>query len=134
MSYQDRAVEWVREAFGTEPADCKAERAHRFLEEALEAVQAAGTTYPEALQLVDYVFSRPAGKIEQEVGGVMLTLAALAAAHGVDMEVAAECELARVNTPAIIAKCRAKNASKPKNSPLPGQAPASAQAEPGEGR
>ena len=122
--YQTRAVNWVREAFGSQPVDCKQERAHRFLEEALEAVQAAGTTYPEALQLVDYVFSRPVGEVGQEVGGVLLTLAPFAAAYGVDMTAAGEAELARVNTPEIITKCRAKNASKPRNSPLPGTAPA----------
>lgn len=127
--FQARGVAWVREAFGSEPADCKEERAHRFLEEALELVQAAGTTESEAQQLVEYVYGRSTGVVAQEVGGVMLTLAPFAAAHGVDMYAAGEAELARVNTPAIIAKCRAKNASKPRNSPLPGTAPAPVVAE-----
>ncbi|MCD0167106.1 hypothetical protein IHN58_15765 [Deinococcus sp. 12RED42] len=121
-SFQVRAANWVREAFGSEPADCRDERAHRFLEEALEAVQAAGTTTEEAQQLVQYVYGREEGEITQEVGGVMLTLAPFAAAFGVDMVQAGEAELARVNTPEIIEKCRRKNASKPRNSPLPGSA------------
>lgn len=118
--FQNRAVQWVRECFGSNLMDCKAERAHRFLEEALEAVQAAGVTQEEAQQLVGYVFGRPTGEISQEVGGVMLTLAPFAAVYDVDMMAAAEAELARVNTPAIIAKCRAKNAAKRADSPLPG--------------
>jgi NTP pyrophosphatase (non-canonical NTP hydrolase) len=129
VSFQARGVAWVREAFGSEPADCKEERAHRFLEESLELVQAAGTTESEAQQLVEYVYGRSTGEVAQEVGGVMLTLAPFAAAHGVDMQEAGERELARVNTPEIIAKCRRKNASKPRNSPLPGTAPALAGAE-----
>ena len=134
---QARAVAWVREAFGSEPADCKTERAHRFLEEALEAGQAADVTEDEALQLVQYVYGRDKGEIAQEVGGVLLTLAPFAAAFGVNMMDAAEAELARVNTPEIIEKCRRKNASKPRNSPLPGsdtlaQAQAGAGSEGGE--
>lgn len=118
--FQQRAVAWVRAAFGTEPADCKEERAHRFLEESLELVQAAGVSAGDAHALVEYVYQRPAGEFEQEVGGVLLTLAPLAAAHGVRMEAAGEAELARVNSPAVLEKCRRKNASKPRNSPLPG--------------
>lgn len=121
-SFQERAANWVREAFGSEPADCREERAHRFLEEALEAVQAAGTTAQEARQLVEYVYGRERGELSQEIGGVMLTLAPFAAAHAIDLEQAGEVELARVNTPEIIAKCRRKNASKLRNSPLPGSA------------
>lgn len=122
MDFQGRAVNWVREAFGSEPADCKSERAHRFLEEAFELAQAAGVTREEAALLLAYVFDRPAGEVAQEVGGVMLTLAPFAAAHEVNMHAAGEAELARVNTPAVIARCRLKNATKPRNSPLPGSA------------
>ncbi|MFB9991456.1 hypothetical protein ACFFLM_05665 [Deinococcus oregonensis] len=96
-TFQTRAVAWVREAFGSEPADDRAERAHHFLEEALETVQAAGTSHQEALELVTYVYERPAGDVAQEVGGVLLTLAPFAAAHGVDMQAAGETELARVS-------------------------------------
>ncbi|MVN88315.1 hypothetical protein GO986_16335 [Deinococcus sp. HMF7620] len=120
-SFQVRSVAWVREAFGTEPAQCREERAHRFLEEALELVQAAGVSEEEVLKLVAYVFARPAGDVTQETGGVLLTLAPFAAAHGVDLMAAGEAELARVSTPEILAKCRAKNAARIEGSPLPGQ-------------
>lgn len=119
-TFQARAVAWVREAFGSEAADCRIERAHRFLEEANELGQAAGVTEDEAHQLVAYTYSRPAGEVDQETGGVLLTLAPFTAAYDVDMMAAAEAELARVNTAEVIERCRRKNASKPRNSPLPG--------------
>jgi len=110
---------WMRECFGDEIARDKMERNHRFLEEALELVQANGCTQSESHQLVDYVYGRDQGEINQEVGGVMVTLAALCSASGVSMELAGETELARVWTK--IEKIRAKQAAKPKCSPLPEQ-------------
>ncbi|UKJ76116.1 hypothetical protein H1Q64_17980 (plasmid) [Azospirillum brasilense] len=103
--------------FGAEITADKLERNHRFLEEALELVQACGCTQGEAHQLVDYVFGRAVGEPAQEVGGVMVTLAALCHAQGIDMAEAGETELARVWTK--VEAIRAKQASKPKGSPLP---------------
>lgn len=71
----------------------------------------------EAHQLVDYTFDRPIGELHQEVGGVMVTLAALCLASGEDMHAAGETELARIWTK--VDKIRAKQAAKPKHSPLP---------------
>jgi hypothetical protein len=93
------------------------ERNHRFLEEALELVQSTGCTASEAHQLVDYVFNRPIGEPAQELGGVMVTLAALANASNLNMDIAAETELLRAWE--IIDKIRAKAAAKPKYSSLP---------------
>ncbi|MGZ4968070.1 MAG: hypothetical protein ACXV8O_01525 [Methylobacter sp.] len=95
----------------------KEERSHRFLEESLELVQACGCTKSEALQLVDYVYGRPAGEPYQEVGGVMVTLAALCLAHGLNMHENGETELTRIWT--MVEKIRQKQAAKPKYSPLP---------------
>ena len=115
--FQKRVRPWMIECFGpTIPFD-KVERNHRFLEEAIELVQAGGCTASEAHQLVDYVFGRPVGELRQEVGGVMVTLAALCIAHDVDMHADAETELARIWTK--VPQIRAKQASKPKHSPLP---------------
>ena len=116
-SLQSRVAPWILACFGPAIAADKAERNHRFLEEALELVQACGSTREEAHRLVDYVYSRPIGEIGQEVGGVMLTLAALCLAQGEDMDAAGEAELARVWTK--IDAIREKQARKPKNSPLP---------------
>ena len=120
-SYQERVDEWMRHCFGREIARDATERNHRFLEEGLELVQALGCTASEAHQLVDYVFGRPAGEPHQEVGGVMVCLAALCTAAGMDMSGAAEDELLRVWT--MAGKIRAKHAGKPRFSPLPGGAP-----------
>lgn len=115
--FQSRVAPWMQACFGPEISADRMERNHRLLEEALELVQANGCTRGEAHQLVDYVFGRPPGEVSQEVGGVMVTLAALCLASGEDMHVAGETELARVWTK--IEKIRAKQAAKPKHSPLP---------------
>ncbi len=122
-SFQQRVAPWMLECFGAEIAADKLERNHRFFEEATELVQANGMTRSEAHQLVDYTFGRPVGDLHQEIGGVMVTLAALCLASGQDMHAAAEAELARINVPETAAKIRAKQAAKPKHSPLP-EAPA----------
>ena len=118
-SYQSRVKPWLDACFGPQIAIDKTERNHRFIEEALELVQSTGCTRSEAHQLVDYVYGREVGDPDQEVGGVMNTLAALCLAHGLDMHEAGERELARVNQPHILEKIRAKQKSKPKHSPLP---------------
>jgi len=120
-SFQERVDPWLLECFGGEIARDVAERNHRFGEESLELLQSLGCTKDEVLQLVDYVFSRPAGEPSQEVGGVMVTLAALCLASGLDMHQDGETELARILKPEIIEKIRIKQATKPKLSPLPGQ-------------
>lgn len=116
--FQSRVAPWMQKCFGPEIASDKVERHHRFLEEALELVQSTGCTQSEAHQLVDYVFGRPIGEPVQEVGGVMVTLAALCLSHAMDMHDAGETELARIWTK--IEQIRAKQAQKPKHSPLPG--------------
>jgi hypothetical protein len=116
-SYQRRVQHWLMACFSMEVCRDGAERNHRFLEEALELVQSLGCTASEAHQLVDYVYGRPDGDVNQEMGGVMVTLAALASCHDIDMAAAGETELARVWTK--IDAIRAKQAAKPKHSPLP---------------
>lgn len=116
-NYQSRIKDWLIACFGEPIASDKEERSHRFLEEALELSQSVGLTKPEAYELVDYVFSRPVGETYQEVGGVMVTLAAFCLAHNLNMEEEGERELERVWTK--LDMIRAKQASKPKNSPLP---------------
>lgn len=116
-SFQSRVEPWLIACFGEEISNDKSERNHRFLEESLELVQSTGCTASEAHQLVDYVFNRPVGDPPQEVGGVMVTLAALCRANELDMHANGETELARIWTK--VEKIRAKQAAKPKHSPLP---------------
>lgn len=115
--FQWRVQPWMLECFGAKIAADRRERNHRFFEEATELVQANGMTCSEAHQLVDYTFGRPPGELKQEIGGVMVTLAALCLASGADMHLAGETELARIWT--MVDKIRAKQAAKPKHSPLP---------------
>jgi NTP pyrophosphatase (non-canonical NTP hydrolase) len=110
--YQMQVLRWLNHCFSENIVNDKVERQHRFLEEALELVQAGGCTAHEAHQLVDYVFGRDVGELRQEVGGVMVTLAALCGAYGVSMADCADDELERVWL--NIAKIRAKSAAKPK--------------------
>lgn len=107
----------MKACFGIEISTDRMERNHRFFEESTELVQSNGMTRSEAHQLVDYVFDRPLGESMQEVGGVMVTLAALCEAIEIDMQQAGEAELARVWEK--IDQVRAKQAAKPKHSPLP---------------
>lgn len=116
-SFQARVDEWIQHCFGPEIGADRIERNHRFIEEALELVQAGGCTASEAHQLVDYVYGRPIGDKKQEVGGVMNTLAAWCNAHGIRLDEAAEIELSRCWNKSD--QIRAKQAAKPKHSPLP---------------
>jgi hypothetical protein len=117
-NFQQRACDWLRVCFDVSVIQDLDERNHRFVEEALELAQACGCTASEAHQLVDYVWSRPVGDAFQEIGGVMVTLAALCEVRGYSMRECAEAELLRVWTK--VEQIRAKQAAKPKHSPLPG--------------
>lgn len=109
--FQYRVDKWLITCFGENIARDKRIRNHRFLEEALELVQACGCSKEDALRLVDYVYDRDIGEIPQEVGGVVTTLAALCLAQEVDLDSCAEIELARVNN--NVEKIREKSKQKP---------------------
>jgi hypothetical protein len=116
-SYQRRVEEWLTACFPPSVPTDRQERTYRFLEEALELAQANGCSLKEAKALVDYVYSRPEGRPELEVGGVMVTLAGLCSATGIDMSEAADRELER--NWERIKIIRQKQASKPRGSSLP---------------
>jgi len=116
-SYQKRVERWLSECFPPAVTRDRLERNHRFLEEALELAQANGCTKQDALELIDYVFSRPVGDPRQEVGGVMVTLAGLCSAIEINMDEAGDLELQR-NWDRIL-EIREKQRGKPHGSPLP---------------
>ncbi len=121
--YQCRVAAWMAETFGPEVSADYRERGFRFAEEALELLQANGTTKEDILTLLEYVYSRPVGVFAQEVGGTMLTLAALCEARGVPLALSADKELARCSEPEARAKIQAKQAEKRARmdtTPLPG--------------
>lgn len=118
--FQGRVAGWMLECFTPAIAADTLERADRFIEEALELAQTEPQfTADRAHALVDYVFSRPVGEPHQEVGGVMVTLAALCGPNRLDMMGCAETEYDRISKPEVIAKIRAKQAAKPTGSALP---------------
>lgn len=120
IGFQQNVLKWAIEAFGAEVVRDTQERCDRFVEEALELVQAVGYDRERAHALVDYVFSRPEGEVHQEAGGVMVTLAALASIINVDLFADGSTELARVNQPEVMARIREKQRNKPTGSALPG--------------
>ena len=116
--FQPEVHEWMLACFGPEIAADQLERADRFTEESLELAQTMpGFSADRAHALVDYVFGRPAGEQSQEVGGVMVTLAALCNTVDIQINAEAERELARVWTK--VEQIRAKQDAKPTGSALP---------------
>jgi NTP pyrophosphatase (non-canonical NTP hydrolase) len=118
-AFQSRVDGWMQQCFGPQISADELERVDRFTEEALELGQSKGHSAERAHALVDYVYGRDVGEPFQEVGGVMVTLAALCNAAQIDMTDAAETELARILRPEIVEKIRAKQAAKPTGSALP---------------
>ncbi|MEJ7776983.1 MAG: hypothetical protein WKF52_06325 [Sphingomicrobium sp.] len=116
-SFQAQVEQWLEACFPPAVRSDRGERTHRFLEEALELAQANGCSRADAYALVDYVFGRPQGDPAQEVGGVMVTLASLCSATGINMDEAGNLELSRNWD--CIETIRAKQHSKPHGSPLP---------------
>lgn len=130
-SFQSKVMGWMRKAFeGIVDYMNMTQRCDRFIEECLELVQACGYDLSRVAALVQYVDARPKGEVRQEVGGVMVTLAALCGAWNdqapgeylVNMMASGENELERINRFEVMAKIRAKQADKTRDipfSPLP---------------
>jgi NTP pyrophosphatase (non-canonical NTP hydrolase) len=108
---QTMIADWARLAFGHDEATSLPQRGIRLLEETIEAFQAVGGAEDKAIELVKYVFARPAGKIGQELGGVAVTTLALAAAAGLSADEEERREVQRVlNKP--LGEFTARNAAK----------------------
>jgi len=113
QTYTARVDAWMQACFGPAISADLTERCYRFLEEAAELCQSLGMTAEQAHRMVDYTFGREAGEPRQELGGVMVTLAALCNAGGLDMMTEGETELTRIAAPEIMTAIRAKQANKP---------------------
>jgi hypothetical protein len=122
-TFQMRVGRWMDACFEPATVEDEVEHKDRFLEESLELVQSLGFTAARAHALVDFVFARPVGDPPQEVGGVMVTLAAMCNAvrrpGGLQVMPAAEVELYRINKPDVMARIREKQKTKPQGSALP---------------
>jgi hypothetical protein len=111
-TYQDRVAAWMGRTFTGEVQHNRVERQMRFLEEAIELVQAMGLRADQVAKVAEYVFGRPTGDTGQEIGGVMVTLAALCDTICYSMQDEGERELARIDTPEMRAKIAAKQVTK----------------------
>lgn len=121
MRFQTRVWHWCLSCFGASITSDVKIRNYRFFEEAAELVQSTGMKKEEAIALVNYVYGRPAGDKKQEMGGVMVTLAALGNALDLDLKYCGELELVRCWEK--IETIRAKQRNKHPDSPLPGLVP-----------
>lgn len=93
---RQRAIfDWATAAFGADQVH-PAQRALRLLEEAVELFQACDGDRAQAHKLIDFVFDRPLGAWQTELGQVGVTLLALAASLGASADDAEAAEVARV--------------------------------------
>jgi NTP pyrophosphatase (non-canonical NTP hydrolase) len=107
---QTRAFAWCAKV-NVSPKDVQ-RLARRFIEEAVELVQALGLTREKVLHIVNYVFDRAVGEVKQEIGGVGMTLLPLCEALDVSAEQCFRTELRRIDTPCMITKIRLRQAAK----------------------
>lgn len=111
MTNQSDLLAWCVQTFGRQSAYNPLERAARLIEEAAEAVQAAGLSRRDAFNIVQRVYSRPPGELAQEIGGCAFTLATFAEFHGHNVEYELMREFDRV-TAIDPSYFRAKHAAK----------------------
>lgn len=93
---QRQILQWACQTFGTETAANTGERISRFAEESLELMQSAGMNKTAVLKLVDYVYSRPAGEIKQEIGQVGVSLLGYAEHLGISADAEEQAEFNRI--------------------------------------
>ena len=92
---QKQVLDWAVETFGPVAGHVD-ERAARLVEEAIEVAQAVGLPPEVIAKILDRVYSRVPGDLSQEIGGVAITLDAMAECLVVDVGQEAERELQRV--------------------------------------
>jgi len=93
---QTTVAEWCAAAFGADHQASVPQRGLRMLEEAIEAYQATAGNAGTAHKLIDYIFAKEPGELVQELGGLGVTVLALAAAAGLSADEAETREVNRV--------------------------------------
>jgi hypothetical protein len=92
---QSKVLAWAVENFG-DIAKNRDERAIRLAEEAIEVAQAEGVSLELIHRVAERVYSRPVGEIGREIGGVAITLDALAENLGRNAYADGNVELTRI--------------------------------------
>lgn len=110
---------WVAQVFGKPYLTSVDERACRFGEEAIELVQALGVPEEKVLALVEQVYNKPVGDVDDEVGGAFHTLLALCEGIGMNGGAALLTMLDKVWRPEKMERIRAKRATKVGDDTLP---------------
>jgi len=96
MSRRARHVlKWAEATFGAVATD-PAERAMRFVEEAIEVAHAIGLEPERVRAIVDRVYSREQGTLPREIGQAQITLETFAENIGVNADLEANKEFARI--------------------------------------
>lgn len=94
---QKAVMKWAVSTFGP-VAEMPVERAMRLVEEAIEICQCYAVDKSAIVRIVDRVYSRPCGELHQEIGGVAITLDALAENAGWSVTTEAEREFDRITS------------------------------------
>lgn len=110
--FQQRVAVWCNMVFGSKVANDRVIRNYRFIEEALELVQSLGMSKQEVLDQVHYVFGRNIGEPDNEIGGVMITLAQLATVNNLDIDTCRVKEFVRIIDPEVVEHIKEKEAQK----------------------
>lgn len=97
MSRPAEFLQWAVEMFGRVALD-HTERVDRFIEEAAELAQASGMPRRKFDAILDRVYSRPAGKLDKEIGQAQATLEVMAENIGLSSDELAEREFTRVRS------------------------------------
>ena len=79
------AFAWARQTYGEVVRQARYQ-AFRFIEEALELVQAMGLTRDDVERAVNWVFDRPRGDVHIEIGDVRLSIDILAQSQGISSD------------------------------------------------
>jgi NTP pyrophosphatase (non-canonical NTP hydrolase) len=92
---QSAVLAWAVRSFGP-VAKNRDERAARLVEEAAEIAQVEGVPLEVVCRIAGRVYSRPPGELGQEIGGLGITLLALAENAGIDCHAEVRREFRRV--------------------------------------
>ena len=116
-SMEQLTGKWMEKCFGTSPEllalkSSVTERVARIVEEMTELAQSEGITRDEVVRLVDDVYAREIGDPRQELGGVMICLAAYAYTKGFSLQDEWSAEYRRIGHPDKIEKIRARQDTK----------------------
>jgi hypothetical protein len=90
------AMEWAIRCFGREHVFDIGIRALRTAEEAIELAQTVHVPKEKLHELVEVVYARPHGRWDQEVGGLLMTVAIMCASRGMQPDRLFLDELCRV--------------------------------------